>query len=119
MVSRGTLLRERNPAGSAAGHRPEDDERLMAGYNAIGERRVRRLVGEVLLAGVEADEWPPLPALAIPDSAHEHGVLGLDRVEDRPLGHHRARHVQRNLAGDLGQVLQVGREYHPDHGNTW
>ena len=69
--------------GSAAGDCADDQVWLLARYDRIGQRGIRRLVREILLAGEEADKGPPLLRDLIADRAAQHRVLGLDGVEDR------------------------------------
>ena len=45
----------------------------------IGQRGIRRLVREILLAGEEANQGPPLLRDLIADRAAQHRVLGLER----------------------------------------
>ena len=43
---------------SAAGNGPHDKQRLLPGRHRVGQRRIRRLVGQILLAGEEPQERP-------------------------------------------------------------
>ena len=54
---------------SAAGHGPDDQERLGAPNHRLGQRRVGRLVGQVLLAGEEPQERPALLRDVVADRA--------------------------------------------------
>ena len=107
----------RQPLPLPAGHCPDHEKRLPARYHLLGQRVVGRGVGQILIAGVEAHERPTLSALAIADSAEQHRVLLLERVEYGSL-RDRAGHLEVHLAGHVRQVLQVGREDYSYHGNT-
>src|SRR5258707_542887 len=72
-----------------AGHGAEDDERLLAGDDGRRQRRVGRLVGEVLLAGVETHERASLPGVPVPDRAGQHWEPGFERIEHDALGNRR------------------------------
>src|SRR5579875_2953573 len=108
----------------SARHRAHNEERLTAcrdrGCHRLRQRRVRRLVGQVLLARVEADERPPPAGAPVPDRAAEHREPRLKRVQHRPLGE-RLRRVHADLAIHAGEVPQVRGKHHPDrgHGRTW
>ena len=49
-----------SPGALPAGHGADDQERLVAHHDRIGERGVRRLVRQIPLAGEEAHERPAL-----------------------------------------------------------
>jgi hypothetical protein len=53
------------PAGDGA----EDDQRLFPGDDGFRQRRVRRIVGHILLAGEESEERAPLLRDMIADRA--------------------------------------------------
>src|SRR6266496_2628094 len=46
--------------GSPAGNGPDDDQRLRPRSDRLGQRGIRRFVGQILLAGEEPQEWPAL-----------------------------------------------------------
>ena len=72
-------------APSAAGDGSDDEQRLGARRDRGGQRRVRRVVGQILLAGEEPHERPALLRDVIADRAAQHRIAGLERVEHRAL----------------------------------
>src|SRR5437870_2114812 len=67
-----------SPAGDGA----DDQERLRAGRHRLRQWRIRWLIREILLAGVEPDEGPTLVRDLVADGAAEHRIAGLERIED-------------------------------------
>ncbi len=106
--------RRRVASELAARHRADDQVRFFPGRDLLGQRDIRPLVRQVLLAGEEPDERPPLPGALVTDGAAQHRVPGLQRVEHRALGDP-AGDPQFDLAVDAGQGPQVRRQRHPDH----
>src|SRR6478609_8088863 len=106
------------PVALAAGDCADDQVWLLARYDRIGQRGIRRLVREILLAGEEADKGPPLLRDLIADRAAKHRVLGLDGVENRTL---RDRTVdrERQLPIDARHDLEIGRQNDADHFSVW
>jgi len=102
----------------ATRHRGDDQVRFLTHGDLLGQQRVGLGVRQVLLAGEEPDERPPLAAVLVTYRAAQHRVPGLQRVEHRALGH-LARDRQLNLAVDSGQGAQVRRKHEPDHGKVW
>ena len=98
----------------AAGNSPDDEQWFGTGCDFLGERRVGRLIGEILLTGVEADEVAALTSGVVADGAAEHRVAGFQRVED---GSQRdgGGDVELHLAGDLGESFQVVGDDNADH----
>src|SRR5712692_3286519 len=76
------------PAGDGA----DDDEGFPARRDRIGQWGIRRLVGQILLAGEETQERPALLRDLVADRPAQHRIASLERVEDRP---------QRDWAVDL------------------
>src|SRR5438270_13632569 len=68
---------------SAAGHGADDHEGFFADDDLEGEGGIGRFVGEVLLAGEEADEGATTQCAVVADGAAQHRVGGLGRVESR------------------------------------
>src|SRR4051812_34937393 len=95
-------------AQSATGNRSEDDDRLVASPDGVGQRRVQRLEREVVFAGEEPQQRPALAGPVIADGAFQHGVARFDRVDDAAHRHH-AGHFQSELAADAGQLPEVER----------
>src|SRR5690348_17441460 len=108
----------RSPRGLAAGHRPDDQVGLRAGGDLLGQGVVRRLVGQVLLAGEEPDERPPGPAVVPADRPAQHRVAGLQGVEHRALGD-LALDLEFHLAVHPRERPQVRGKHHADHGSVW
>ena len=71
-------------------------------------------MGQVLLAGEEAQERPALLCDVVADGAAQHGIAGLERVEDRAL-RDLSLDLEHQLAADVRQVAQMWREYDSDH----
>src|SRR5579863_2776795 len=105
-------------AALAAGDGSNNQKRLGAFGHRLGQRGVRRLMGQVLLAGEEAQERPALEGDVIADRPPQHGIAGLEGVEHRAL-RDRALDLERHLARDLRQGAQVGREYYSDHSGAY
>ena len=59
-----------------------------------------------------------LPGTAVAHRAQQHRIVLLDRVEHQALGH-RPGEIQPDLAADVGEVSQMRRQHHSDHGSTW
>jgi hypothetical protein len=67
---------------SAAGDGADNEKGLLAGGDGVGERGVRRFLGEVFFAGEEAEERAALLGDVIADGAAKHWILGLEGIED-------------------------------------
>lgn len=101
-----------------AGHRAENDERLPACDDSIGQWFVGRSVGEVFLATVEPEVRSTLATVAVTHCAEQHRVSRLKAVQEQALCH-RAGHLNAYLSADVSKVLQMRRQDNPDHVNTW
>ncbi len=85
----------------------------------VGQRRVRRLVRQVLRASEEAQERPALRSDVVADRAAQHRIPRLERVEHRrPRERAPFRDLQRHLVVDPRQGPQVRRQHHSDHGSA-
>jgi len=97
-----------------AGHRGHHPEHLGSGRNLLRQRIVGRLEGDVLPAGEEADEIPPLRSPVIADRPSEDRILGLQGVEHgalrRPLAD-----VEAYFPVDARERAQVLRQDDADH----
>src|SRR6267378_1510951 len=102
----------------AASHGPDDQQRLGARRDRVGERGIRRLVGQIRLAGEQPHERPALLRDVVADRPAQHRVAGLERVEDRALRGH-TLDVELHLAVDVLERPQMRREHDPDHGSVW
>jgi hypothetical protein len=74
-------LRPAGGGASAAGHRPDDQERLVALRHRLREHGVGWLVRQVLLTGEVPDERAPRPGSAVADGGAKHRVPGFQRVQ--------------------------------------
>jgi hypothetical protein len=97
----------------AAGDGSDDDEGLFAGCDGFGQWCVGRLVREILLAGEEAQEWTALQRDLVADGAAQHGIAGLEGVEDGALGDW-AVYLYFYFVAHVRQGSQMVREYDPD-----
>src|SRR5438045_439727 len=105
-------------AGLASRDGPHDQEGLRTHRDGVGQRVIRRLMGQVLFAGEEPHERPSLQRDLIADRPAQHRIAGLERVEDRAL-RGRTLDVELHLAVDVRQLPQMCREHHADHGSVW
>lgn len=96
------------------GDGPDNDEGLFPRCNRLRQRSVRRLMGQILLAGKEAQERSPLMCDLIADGAAQHGIAGFKRVKNGTL-RDRAFDVKLYLAANLRQGSEMVRDYHADH----
>lgn len=91
--------------------------RLITRSDFLRKRGIGGFVGEILLAGEEADQGSPLFGGLITDGAAEHGIFGFESVEDGALGDW-AGDIKLDLAADVGQGSKVLGEDDSDHGST-
>src|SRR5262249_38688946 len=103
---------------SAAGDRSHDHEWFGTARNRIWQRRIRRFVRKILTASEKAHEWPTFPRHLITNSAAEHRVARLERIEDRALSD-RACNGECDLAIDVRKFAQMGRQGDTNHGSVW
>jgi len=98
----------------APGDGPDNDERLLPGRDRLGQWSIRRLVGQILLAGEETQERPALLRDLVADGPAQHGIAGFERVQDRPQ---RDRPVEFKFyfAANVRQRSQMLRDYNSDH----
>ncbi|MBI3024503.1 MAG: hypothetical protein HYY66_02270, partial [Candidatus Tectomicrobia bacterium] len=113
-----TGSRQESPPALAAGQGPHDEEGLGPLGDRAGQGGVQGLAGEVLPAGEEAHEGPALLRDVVADGPAQHGVAGLERVEDRALGGP-APDLDLHLALHPREGAQVVREDDADHGSVW
>src|SRR5262245_18464177 len=105
-------------SGLAAGHRPDHEERLEPRRDRGRQRRVGQLVGQILLAGEEANKRPAAACDVVADRPAQHRIASLERVEDGTL-RDGGCHLEHHLTVDARQLAQVCREHHPDHPSVW
>ena len=67
------------------GDRSHHHQGLRSAGDCVGQRLVRRLVRQILLAGEEADERPPLLRGVVANRSAQHRIACLQRVEHRAL----------------------------------
>src|SRR5207244_3143445 len=91
---------------SDTGNRTNDDKWLFPGCDRLGQRCVRRLVGKVLLTGEEAQKRTTLKSAMISYSAAQHGITGLQRIEDRTLGD-RSLDLEYDFGADVRQISEM------------
>src|SRR5260370_11873896 len=72
-------------------------------------------MGQILPAGEESQERPALLRDVVTDRAAQHGIAGLERVEDRAL-RGRTLDVELHFTGDVRQPPQVWRGGKPGQG---
>src|SRR5712692_1846556 len=98
----------------AAGNRPDDVIGLRPRRYGVGQGGIRRLMGQVPLAGEESQERPALGGDVVADRPPQHRVAGFERVEHRPL-RGLTGHVERHLEAKVGQRSEVIRQNDADH----
>src|SRR5213080_404519 len=106
------------PLALAAGHGTHDQKRLCAHRDRVGQRGIRRFVGQILLAGEDPHERSALLREVVADRPAQHRIAGLERVEDRAL-RDPTLDIELHLAVDVRQLPQMCREHHADHGSVW
>src|SRR6266576_6252017 len=98
--------------------RPDNQERLCACGDQLRQWRVRRVVRQIPRAREEAQEWPALRRDMVADRPAQHRIARLERVEHRCACEWMAADIERDLAADLRQRLQVRRQHDADHGSV-
>src|SRR5574341_934182 len=116
-VRRREGMRARTPR-LAAGNGPYHKKGLRPRRDPVGQRGVRRLMGQILLAGEEPQERSALLRDVVADRPAQHRIAGLERVEDRAL-RGRTLDVELHLASHAGQHPQMKWKQHSDHGSVW
>ena len=99
---------------ATSGNGPDDDKRLRSGRDRVGQWSIGRFVGQILLAGEEAQERPALPRDLVADRTAQHGITALERVEDRVL-RYLTLDLKLQFVADLRQRSQMLRENYSDH----
>ena len=93
---------------------PDNDKRLLPRRDRVGQWGIRRVVGQILLAGEETQERPALLRDLVADRPAQHRIAGFERVEDRSQ-RDRAVELKFYFAADVRQRSEVLREYDSDH----
>jgi len=99
-------------------YRPYDHEGLRARSDRVGQPFIRRLMGEILIAGEEPHERPPALRSVIADRAAQHRIPDLEGVEDRAL-RHCTLHLEPRLSVDARQRPQMRGEHDSYQGSVW
>jgi hypothetical protein len=104
---------EKKPANMPAlslapGNSSEDQQRFRPRGDGVGEWSVRRLMGEIFLAGEKSQKWPALFRAVVADGAAQHGIARFERVQHRALGY-LALDLELDLAANLRQGSQMWR----------
>ncbi len=101
--------------GSATGDGADDEEGLGSGDDLLGQGGVERLVGEVLVAGEEAEEIAAFFGGMVADGAAQHGELEFEGVEGGSE-RHRQRDVNLDFGARVCQRAEMEWEFDADHG---
>ena len=73
---------------------------------------------QVVLAGEEADERPPVLVDGVADCPEKHRIPFLEGVQQRTLRRNTVD-LDLYLEADIGEGPQVRRQHNPDHGKVW
>jgi hypothetical protein len=98
----------------AAGHGAHNPKRLCAQHHLIGQGCLWWVVRQILPAGEEPQEWPPLLRDVVADRPTQYWMLGLQCVQNRPQRGW-PFNLQFNFSTDVRQGPQMIRKYDPDH----
>jgi hypothetical protein len=98
----------------APGNGPDNDKRLLPRRDRFGQWGVRRFVGQILLAGEEAQEWSTLLRDLVANRPAQHRKACLERVEDRSQ-RDRAVELKFYFAADVRERSEMLRDYDSDH----
>src|SRR5688572_3469829 len=90
---------------STTGNGADDEKRLLSSRDRLGQRRIRRLKGQILLAGEEPQERAAFLGGVIADRPAQHRMAGFERIEDRAQGH-RALDLKLDVTLDTSQRPQ-------------
>lgn len=100
--------------GLTARNGPDNNERLFPRCDCLRQWSVSRLMGQILLAGKEAQECTPLVRDLVADGPPQHWIAGLKRVKNGAL-RGRTLDVKFYLAVNLRQGSEMVGEDYPDH----
>src|SRR5439155_9732444 len=98
----------------ASSHGPHDYKGLRTPRDRVGQRGIRRLMGQILLACEEPHERPTALRRVVADRPAQHRIAGLECVEDRALCD-RTLNLELHLSVEARQHPQVGREHNSYH----
>src|SRR5690348_306409 len=102
----------------AAGDGADDIKRLGAFDDGLGQRRVGRIVGDVLLAGEKSQERAALLRGVVANRSAEHGIARFERVEGRAK-RDRAVDFELYFPVALRQRAQMCGQNDADHLSVW
>jgi hypothetical protein len=97
-----------------AGNRPDDHQRLGPIGNCIRQRRIWQTMRDILTAGKETDQRPPLLRDVVPHGSAQHWVASFESVENRPL-RRAAVYFEFNFAVNARECAQMRWEYYTNH----
>lgn len=100
----------------SAGDGADYQEWFFAGGDGFWQRGVGRFVGEIFLAGEEAEEGAALFADVIADGTLQHGIAGFEGVEDGALGDGGVD-FDCDLVADVGEGAEVVGKFDADGGH--
>lgn len=89
-----------------AGDGAEDNERLFAVGNVVGERDGGFCERVIFFTGEVAEVGTPLERHVIADGSAQHWIASLERVEDG-LRRYRSVDLKRNFGADFRQIPEV------------
>src|SRR4051812_29461203 len=95
---------------SAARDGTQDDEWFLSASDSLGQRRVGRIVRQVLLARKKSKKRTTLQCSMVADGALQHGIARLDGIEDGAC-RDRVGYLDFQVARDTCEVAQVKRKY--------
>src|SRR5258707_244059 len=98
--------------------RPDHQEGLVARGDLLRQWRVRRVVRQIPRAREEAQERPALRRDMVANRPAQHRIPCLECVEYRRARERMAADIERDLAADLRQRLQVRPQHDADHGSA-
>src|SRR6185503_8671467 len=106
------------PLSASAGQGADDEKRLVAASDRIRQRRVGRVVREVLFTRKESDKGAALLRRVVADRALERWVCCFEGIEHGSL-RNRTLDVDQYVSRNLRQRAQVEGEYDFDHLSVW
>jgi len=101
----------------AAGDSSHYEKRLRPRGNRVRQRRVGRLVGQIFLAGEEAQERSALLGDVVANRPTQHGISGFKCIEDRAQ-RGPALDFELHFAANVRQRPQMLRKHDPNHGSV-
>ena len=112
-----TYFAKRVGDGLTASNRPNHDKRLSARSNRLRQRRIRRFMGQILLASEKPQERPALQRDVVADRPAQHRIAALKRIQHRALCH-RPLDLKLYVTANTGQRSQMMWEQDSNHGSV-